>query len=180
MSWRLEDSNQSTSSISSNGHRGYIQQDSRHESNQNAYQLLSFKKSIKREVSQYTILKDEKYFEAFKRNFLVTATTHGCEEILDGNHKPENSSDSKELCKQKKYFMYRVFNKVLQCDMGKTIVRQYAQSVWRDFSVTCPPHQRDSMKGIDYMHMYPQLSMISHGKEPLNNVFSTSMNNFDN
>ena len=113
MSWRLEDSNQTTSSISSNGHRGYIQQDSRHESNQNAYQLLSFKKSIKREVSQYTILKDEKYFEAFKRNFVVTATTHDCEEILDGNHKPENNSDSKELCKQKKYFMYSVFNKVL-------------------------------------------------------------------
>ena len=34
--------------------------------------------------------------------------------------------------------MYSVFNKVLQSDMGKTIVRKYApsldaQSVWRDF-----------------------------------------------
>ena len=52
MSWRLEDSNQSTTSIPSNGYRGFTQKDSRHESNQNAYQLLSFKKSIKREVSQ--------------------------------------------------------------------------------------------------------------------------------
>ena len=52
-----------------------------YKSNQNAYQLLAFKKSIKREVSQYTILKDEKYFEALKRNLLVTATTHDCEEI---------------------------------------------------------------------------------------------------
>ena len=56
-------------------------QDTRYKSNQNAYQLLGFKKSIKREVSQYTVLKDEKYFEAFKRNLLVTATTHDCEEI---------------------------------------------------------------------------------------------------
>ena len=48
MSWRLEDSNQSTSSIPSNGYRGYTQQDSRHESNQNAYQLLAFKKSMKK------------------------------------------------------------------------------------------------------------------------------------
>ena len=77
MSWRLEDSNQSTSSISSNGYKGGTKQDSRYESNQNAYQLLAFKKSIKREVSQYTILKDEKYFESFKSNLLVTATTHG-------------------------------------------------------------------------------------------------------
>ena len=71
MPWRLEDSNKSTSSIPSNGHRGYSQQDSRQKSNQNAYQLLAFKKSIKREVSQYSILKGEKFFEAFKRNPLV-------------------------------------------------------------------------------------------------------------
>ena len=101
MSRRLEESNQSTSSIPSNGYRGYTQQDSRHESNQSAYQLLAFKKSIKREVSQYSILKDEKYFEAFKRNLLVTA-------ILDGNYKHENNNDSKELFKQKKDFMYSV------------------------------------------------------------------------
>ena len=37
MSWRLEDSNQTTSPMPSNGHRGYTQQDSRHESNHNAY-----------------------------------------------------------------------------------------------------------------------------------------------
>ena len=114
MSWRLEDSNQSTCSIPSNGHSGYTQQDSRHESSQSAYQLLAFKKHIKREVSHYTILKDEKYFEAFKRNLLVTATTHDFEEILDGNYKTENNMDSKELFKQKKYFMYSTFNKVLQ------------------------------------------------------------------
>ena len=99
---------------------------------------LQEKKSIKREVSQYTILKDERYFEAFKRNLLVTATTHGCEGILNGDYKPENNDDSKELFKQKQHFMYSVFNKVLQRDMGKTIVRKYApsldaQSVWRDF-----------------------------------------------
>ena len=138
MSWRLEDSNQSTCPISSNGHRGYTLQDFRHESNQNAHQLLAFKKRIKREVSWYTILKDERYFESFQRNLLVTATTHDCEEILDGNYKPENNNDSKEPFTEKKYFMYSVFNKVLQSDMGKTIVRKYApaldvQSVWRDF-----------------------------------------------
>ena len=47
-------------------------------------------------------------------------------------------------------------------------------------NLICPPHLRDSMKGIDYMHMYPQLSMISLGRVLLNNLFSTSMNNLDN
>ena len=104
-------------------------------------------------MSQFTILKVEKYSEAFKNNLLVTATTHDCEEILDGNYKPENNDDSKELFKQKKFFMYSVFKKVLQSDMGKTIVRKYApsfdaQSVWRDFE----SHMSTSSKGLNGRH----------------------------
>ena len=45
------------------------------------------------------MLKDEKYFEAFKRNLLVPATPYDCEEILDGNYNPEINNDSKELFK---------------------------------------------------------------------------------
>ena len=104
-------------------------------------------------MSQYTILSDEKYFEAFRRNFLVTATTHDYEEILDGNYKRENNDDNKEPFKQKKYFMYSVFNKVPQSDMGRTIVRKYApsldaQSVWRDFEY----HMSTSSKGLNERH----------------------------
>ena len=58
---------------------------------------------MKREVSQYTILKDEKYFEAFNRNLLVTATTHSCEEILEGEYLPGYDNDSQELFKQNQY-----------------------------------------------------------------------------
>ena len=79
-----------------------------------------------REVSQYNILKDEKYFEAFRRNLLVTATTHICEEVLDPHYMPGHDEDSQELFQQKQYFMYSVFNMVLQSDMGKTIVRKHA------------------------------------------------------
>ena len=86
------------------------------------------KKSIKREVLQYTILKNEKYFEAFKRNLLVTVTTHGCEEMLEGDYIPGYDDVSQESSKQKQ-FMYSVFNKVLQSDMGKTIVRKYAPTL---------------------------------------------------
>ena len=153
MTWRLEDSNQNASSVSSTWYQGQPKQDSRYESNQNAHQLLAFKKSIKREASQYTILKDEKYFESFKRNLLVTATTRGCEEILEGNCMPGYDDDSQELFKQKQYFMYGVFNKVLQSDMGKTIVRKYAptldaQSVWRHFET----HMLTSSKGLNERH----------------------------
>ena len=54
---------------------------------------------------------------------------------------------------QKKYFMYGVFNQVLQSDMGKTIVRKSAltldaQSVWREFA----SHMSTSSKGLNERH----------------------------
>ena len=46
-------------------------------------QLLNFKRCIKRDISAYPTLKDEKYYESFKRYVLVTANrAHDCEEIL--------------------------------------------------------------------------------------------------
>ena len=49
--------------------------------------------------------------------------------------------------------MYSVFIKVLQSDMGKTIVRQYAptldtQSVWKEFET----HMLTSSKGLNERH----------------------------
>ena len=127
MTWRLQNSNQNTSSVSNTGSRGQPKQDSTYDSNENAYQLPAFNKSIKKEASQYTILKDEKCFETLKRNLLVTATTDGCEEILEGDYMPGYDDDSQELFQQKQYFMYSAFNKVLQSDMGETIVRNKHQ-----------------------------------------------------
>ena len=39
-------------------------------------QLLNFKRGIKRDISGYPTLKDEKYYESFKRSVLVTARAH--------------------------------------------------------------------------------------------------------
>ena len=51
--------------------------------------------------------------------------------------------------------MYGVFNRVLQSDMGKTIVRKYAptldaQSVWREFA----SHMSTSSKGLNERHRF--------------------------
>ena len=67
------------------------------DSNPNAQHFMNFKKSIKREVSQYTILKDGKHFEAFKRNLLVTATNPTCEEVLDAHYMPGHDEDITEI-----------------------------------------------------------------------------------
>ena len=84
---------------------------------------------------------------------MITATTHDCEDVLDGTYKPENTTESHELFKQKKEFMYSVFNKVLQSDMGNTTVRKHAptldaQLVWRKLEY----HMSTSSKGLNERH----------------------------
>ena len=116
-------------------------------------QLLNFKRGIKRDISAYPTLKDEKYYESFKRSVLVTARAHDCEEILQPTFRPRGDADSLELFRLKIDFMYSVFNKCLLSDMGKTIVRKHldnmnAQRVWEEFAT----HMTTSSKGKAEKH----------------------------
>ena len=100
--------------------------------------LLAFKKSIKREVSSYPTLKDEKYFDQFHRSMKITAKSHECLEILNPKYIPNSDQDSLDLFESKQTFMFSVFNANLLTDMGKTIVRKHfstmnAQLVWKEY-----------------------------------------------
>ena len=64
-------------------------------------QLLNFKRGIKRDISAYPTLKDEKYYESFKRSVLVTARAHDCEDILQPTFRPRGDADSLELFRLK-------------------------------------------------------------------------------
>ena len=68
-------------------------------------QLLNFKRGIKRDISAYPTLKDEKYYESFKRSVLVTARAHDCEEIFQPTFRPRGDADSLELVRLKNDFL---------------------------------------------------------------------------
>ena len=109
---------------------------------------MGFKKGIKREIAAYPSLKDERYFDGFKRSLLIVAKTHECNEVLDPNYTPGSEDEAQELFEAKQTFMFNVFNANLQTDMGKTIVRRHlantdAQSVQKELS----EHMRTSSKG---------------------------------
>ena len=113
-----------------------------------AIELMGFKKRIKREIAAYPSLKDERYFDGFKRSLLIVAKTHECNEVLDPNYTPGSEPAEQELFEAKQTFMFSVFNANLQTDMGKTIVRSHlantdAQSVWKELN----EHMRTSYKG---------------------------------
>ena len=109
---------------------------------------MGFKKGIKREIAAYPSLKDERYFDGFKRSLFIVAKTHECNEVLDPTYTPGSEPEEQELFEAKQTFMFSVFNANLQTDMGKTIVRRHlastdAQSVWKELS----EHMRTSSKG---------------------------------
>ena len=116
-------------------------------------QLLNFKIGIKSDISAYPTLKDEKYYESFKRSVLVTTRAHDCEEILQPNFRPRGDGDILELFRLKNDFIYSVFNKCLLSDIGKTIVRKHldnmnSQWVWEEFAT----HMTTSSKGKAEKH----------------------------
>ena len=53
-----------------------------------ALDLMSFKKGIKREITAYPSLKDERYLDGFKRSLFIVAKTHECSDVLEPNYTP--------------------------------------------------------------------------------------------
>ena len=110
-----------------------------------ATELTGFKNGIKREMAAFPSLKDERYFDGFKRSLFIVAKSHECNEVLDPTYSPGSEP---ELIEAKQTLMFSVFNANLQTDIGKTIARRHltttdAQSVWRELS----EHMRTSSKG---------------------------------
>ena len=48
-----------------------------------AIELMGFKKGIEREIAAYPSLKDERYFDGFKRSLFIVEKSHECNEVLE-------------------------------------------------------------------------------------------------
>ena len=88
-------------------------------------ELMGFNKVIKREIAVYPSLKDERYFDSFKRSLFIVAKSYECNEVLDPTYNPGREPEQQELFEVKQTFMFSVCNANLQTDMGKPIVRRH-------------------------------------------------------
>ena len=99
--------------------------------------VQDFRKGIKRDKSHYAKLRDERFWDDWKRKTEATVSAHGCDDVIDITYNPSSPSEI-DLFKEKKKFMYDVFNDILLTDMGKHFVRVHsttkdAQAVWKDY-----------------------------------------------
>ena len=67
-----------------------------------AIELMGFKKGIKREIAAYPSLKDERYFDGFKRRLFIVAKPHESNEVLDPTYTPGSEPEEQELLKLNK------------------------------------------------------------------------------
>ena len=112
---------------------------------------------IKREITSYPSLEDERYFDSFSRSLLIVAKSHECNEVIGPPYIPGSEPEQRELFEAKQTFMFNVFNANLLTDMGKTIVQQHlnttdAQAVWCELS----DHVRSSSKGASKKRIITQ------------------------
>ena len=69
-----------------------------------AIELMGFEKSIKREIAAYPSLKDERYFDGFKRSLFIVAKSHKCNEVLEPTFNPGSEPEQQEVFEAKTNF----------------------------------------------------------------------------
>ena len=95
-------------------------------SNESYRKLMAFKKSAKRDISAFNILKDEKYFDGFHKSFKATAMTQGLSDACDPNFKPKRvNPHEQQQFTEKQIFVYAVLLKTLQTDYSGALVREH-------------------------------------------------------
>ena len=50
--------------------------------------LMGSKKGIKRKIAAYPSLKNERYFDGFRRSLFIVAKSNKCKEVLDPTYNP--------------------------------------------------------------------------------------------
>ncbi len=83
--------------------------------------LSEFKKGIKRDASLFVVLKDLKQWDSWHHSTAAQAHAQDVYDVLDPTYKP--TPMDKDLFDTKQRYMYAVFERVLQTDKGKALVR---------------------------------------------------------
>ena len=86
-----------------------------------------FRKTVKRDKTQYLPLKDDQHWDSWNRSFIATAKVHGLHNIIDHNYAPQ-TADDRALFSAQQEFMFSVLNDILLTYTGKIQVREHAHT----------------------------------------------------
>ena len=118
----------------------------------------NFKRGTKRDPSLFPTLKDESLNDLWHRGVINQARAQDLQEITDPSYVPV-TDEEKEVFDLKQAFAYGLFDKIVQTDRGRAIVRQYeetydAQKVYADLSkhhLQSPRAQLEAAEILGYL-----------------------------
>jgi hypothetical protein len=86
--------------------------------------VADFKRGIKRNPSQFPILKDDKQWDGWNcSHHNAQARAQGVDDVMNSTYKP-STTEVKALFEVKQTYMFAVFEKTLLTDQGKAYVRE--------------------------------------------------------
>jgi hypothetical protein len=88
--------------------------------------IEAFKKSMKREPSQFKNFNDKRYWATWHLQFVATAQAQDLDDIINPNYVP-TTQDDKDLFTLKQKYLFSIFTTILQTDEGKALVRNQQQ-----------------------------------------------------
>ena len=86
-----------------------------------AIELMGFKKGIEREIAPYPSLKDERYFDGFKRSLFIVAKSHECNEVFEPTYTRGSEPVEQELFEAKQTFMFSVCKITFRLTWGRPL-----------------------------------------------------------
>jgi hypothetical protein len=99
--------------------------------------VFEFKKGIRRDPASFTVMKESKQWDSVHRMLKAQACYQDVDDILHPCYRPTTTEDIALFAEKQKY-MYSVFERMLQTDEGKVIVRSHdsdrnAQLIYSEF-----------------------------------------------
>lgn len=90
--------------------------------------LDTYQKGIKRDVSEYKHLKEDKYWLNFRRQLHLTALTQGVGRIFDLDFDPTTLTGiDAQLYVEQNTFCFKVLSTIVETSTGRTYLRQHAE-----------------------------------------------------
>ena len=97
--------------------------------------LVEWKKGVKRDMTLYIELRQDKEWDRWNTQLRATARTQEVDRVLNPNFSPRDAED-RALFEVQQNYMYAVFERTMLTDTGKTFVRKFeptanAQAIYK-------------------------------------------------